>query len=67
MPDGVEKTLDKLRAEIEEEDDRTAILLAPHGLGGVALVRYAAECIIESTPGNLSELHERGFLPGQSR
>ena len=63
VPDSVEGTLDKLRREIEEEDDRTAILLAPHGLGGVALVRYAAECIIESTPGNVGELRERGFLP----
>ena len=60
---GVQETVDRLRREHDEEDDRTAILLAPHGLGGVALVRYAAECIIESAPGNVGELRERGFLP----
>ena len=59
----VRSIVDELKAEITEEDDRTAILVAPHGLGGVALVRYAAECIIESTPGNVGELRERGFLP----
>ena len=59
----VRSVIDELKAEIRDEDDRTGILLAPHGLGGVALVRYAAECIIESTPGNVGELRERGFLP----
>ena len=59
----VRSVVDELKAEITEEDDRTAILVAPHGLGGVALVRYAAECVIESAPGNVGELRERGFLP----
>ena len=59
----VRSIVDELKAEIVDEDDRTGILLAPHGLGGVALVRYAAECIAESAPGNVGELRERGFLP----
>ena len=59
----VRSVIDELKAECGEEDDRTAILLAPHGLGGVALVRYAAECVMESAPGNIGELRERGFLP----
>ena len=58
-----EKVVDQLKNEIVDEDDRTAILVAPHGLGGVALVRYAAECVMESAPGNIGELRERGFLP----
>ena len=59
----VRGVVDELKAEIVDEDDRTGILVAPHGLGGVALVRYAAECIHESAPGNVGELRERGFLP----
>ena len=62
-PRTARSVVDELKAEVVDEDDRTAILLAPHGLGGVALVRYAAECIMESTPGNVGELRERGFLP----
>ena len=58
-----EQVVRRLTDAIEDEDDRTAILVAPHGLGGVALVRYAAECVMESTPGNIGELRERGFLP----
>ena len=58
-----EQLVRELTDRIEDEDDRTAILVAPHGLGGVALVRYAAECVMESTPGNIGELRERGFLP----
>ena len=58
-----ERVVEQLKDEILDEDDRTAILVAPHGLGGVALVRYAAECIMDSAPGNIGELRERGFLP----
>ncbi|MFH5806604.1 hypothetical protein [Alienimonas sp. DA493] len=58
-----ERVVEQLKDEILDEDDRTAILVAPHGLGGVALLRYAAECIMESAPGNIGELRERGFLP----
>ncbi|MEM9703737.1 MAG: hypothetical protein AAF907_14960, partial [Planctomycetota bacterium] len=58
-----ERVVEQLKSEILDEDDRTAILVAPHGLGGVALVRYAAECIMESAPGNIGEMRERGFLP----
>ena len=58
-----DKVVEQLKREIQDEDDRTAILVAPHGLGGVALVRYAAECVMESAPGNIGELRERGFLP----
>ena len=58
-----DRVVEQLKGEIVDEADRTAILVAPHGLGGVALVRYAAECVMESAPGNIGELRERGFLP----
>ena len=60
---GVEETVERLLRRIDDEGDRTAVLSAPHGLGGVALLRYAAEKAMESAPGNLKELRERGFLP----
>jgi hypothetical protein len=40
-----------------------AILSAPHRLGKFAVLRYTAERIMESAPGNIQELRERGFLP----
>ena len=46
-----------------EDEDRVAILTAPHGLGGVAVLRYAAERILKSAPENIQELRERGCLP----
>jgi hypothetical protein len=31
-------------------------------MGGIAIMRYAAERVWESAPGNIQELRERGFL-----
>ena len=47
----------------EEEEDRVAILTAPPGLGGVAVLRYCLERVAQSAPDNLAELRERGLLP----
>ena len=33
------------------------------GLAGLAVLRYAAERIMQSAPDNIQELRERGFLP----
>tara|TARA_B100000029_G_scaffold454622_1_gene481243 strand:- start:631 stop:1164 length:534 start_codon:yes stop_codon:yes gene_type:complete len=64
VSDRVEEVVDRLNRRLdEEEEDRVAILTAPHGLGGVALLRYAAERIWQSAPDNVQELRERGFLP----
>lgn len=46
----------------DDEEDRVAVLSAPKPLAGVALFRYATERIIDSSPGNVQELRERGFL-----
>ncbi|QDT36421.1 hypothetical protein [Stratiformator vulcanicus] len=61
--DGVDEIVARLKQRLDDEDeDRVAILTAPMGLGGVALLKYAVEKAIESAPGNLSELRDRGFL-----
>ena len=64
MTDTIEEAVDRLNRRLDdEEEDRVAILTAPAGLSGVALLKYASERIIESAPDNLNDLRERGFLP----
>ena len=64
VSDSVEEVVEKLNRRLDdEEEDRVAILTAPSALGGVAILRYAAERVWESAPDNLQELRERGFLP----
>lgn len=64
VTDSVEEAVAKLNRQLDQQDeDRVAILTAPAGLGGVAVLRYAAERIMQSAPDNLNELRERGFLP----
>jgi len=64
VTDSVEEMVDKLNRQLDaEEEDRVAILTAPHGLGGVAVFRYAAERVMQSARDNIQELRERGFLP----
>jgi len=63
VSDSVEEAVDKLNRQLDdEEEDHTAILSAPPGMGGIAVMRYAAERVWESAPGNIQELRERGFL-----
>ena len=64
VTDNVEETVARLNSQLDaEEEDRVAILTAPPGLSGVAVLRYAAERVWSSAPGNLQELRERGWLP----
>lgn len=64
VTDTVEEAVDRLNRQLDaEEEDRVAILSAPEGMAGVALLKYASERIMESAPDNLNELRERGFLP----
>lgn len=64
VSDSVEEVVSRLNRQLDaEEEDHVAILTAPHGLGGLAVLRYATERIIDSAPGNIQELRERGFLP----
>lgn len=63
VSDSVEETVAKLNSRLDaEEEEDTAILTAPHNLGWMALMRYAAERVIQSGPDNVQELRERGFL-----
>jgi hypothetical protein len=64
VTDSVEEAISRLNQQLDDaEEDQVAILTAPPGLGGFAVLRYAAERILQSTPDNLQELRERGFLP----
>lgn len=62
VSDSLEEVVARLQDRVDEED-RTAILSAPHGLGGLALMKYAIEKAVESAPSNIQELKERGLLP----
>ena len=64
VSDSVEETVAKLSQKLDsEEEDRVAILTAPAPLAGFAVLKYASERIMQSAPGNIQELREKGFLP----
>ena len=64
VSDSVEEAVDRLNRQLDvEEEDRVAILSSPVELRGLAVFKYAVERIWASTPDNLQELRERGFLP----
>lgn len=64
VSDNVEEVVHKLNRQLDdEEEEHVAILSAPSSLAGVAILRYTAERIWQSTPDNVQELRERGFLP----
>ena len=64
VTDTVEEAVDNLNRQLNsEEEDRVAILTAPPGMGGIALLKYATQRITESAPDNLNDLRHRGLLP----
>src|SRR5262245_5198165 len=64
VTDSVEEAVARLNRQLDDdEEDRVAILCAPASLAGFAVFRYAAERVIKSTPDNIQELRDRGFLP----
>lgn len=64
ISDSVEEVVSRLNRKLDSQDeDRVAVLTAPYGLGGVAVLKYAADRVLQSAPGNIQELRERGFLP----
>ena len=64
VSDSVEEAVERLNRQLDAEDEDTvAILSAPPNLASIAVLRYAAERIWSSAPGNVQELRERGFLP----
>ena len=63
MSDSVEEVVARLNKSLDEQDeDRIAILTAPFGLGGIAILKYTTDRIVESAPGNIQEFREKGFL-----
>lgn len=63
VSDSVEETVDRLSRQLDdEEEDRMAIIISKPRQQGFALMKYAIQQVIQSTPGNISELRERGFL-----
>lgn len=64
VSDSVDEVVERLNRQLDaDEEDRVAILTAPEALAGVAVLRYAAERVMQSTKDNITELRERGFLP----
>lgn len=62
--DSVEEAVSRLNRQLDaDEEDRVAVLTAPYGMGGIAVMKYAAERVLRSAPENIQELRERGFLP----
>jgi hypothetical protein len=62
--DGMDAAVAQLNRKLDDEgEDRVAILTAPPNLGGIAVLRYAAQRVWQSAPDNIQELRERGFLP----
>ena len=63
VSDSLEESVAKLNQRLDDdEEDRIAILTAPAGLGGVAVLRHCLERVAASGPGNVTELREHGFL-----
>jgi len=64
VSDSVEEAVAKLSRQLDAEDeDRVAILTAPAKYASMAVMRYAAERVLQSAHDNITELRERGFLP----
>ena len=61
---GIEEVLERVNRRLDdEEDEETGVLVAPRGLGPLAVIKYAGYRISRSAPDNMQELRERGFLP----
>jgi len=64
VSDSVEEVVSRLNRQLDhEEEDRVAILTAPHKLGSLAILKYTIDRMVSSAPGNIQELREKGFLP----
>lgn len=64
VSDSVQEAVARLNKQLDdEEEDRVAILSAPHQMAGVALLKYALDRVASSAHSNVQELRERGFLP----
>ncbi len=63
VSDSIEETVDRLSRQLDdEEEDRVAIIVSKPKQQGFALMKYAIQQVIQSTPDNIQELRERGYL-----
>lgn len=63
VSDQIEEAVAKLQRQLDAEDeDRVAIITAPAGLAGLAILKYTTDRVVQSAPGNVQELRERGLL-----
>lgn len=61
---GVAEVVDRLNAKLDNEDDEdTSILIAPRGLGALAVLKLTGDRIQKSSEANVNDLRLRGFLP----
>lgn len=64
VSDSVEELVSKLNRQLDDEEaNGVGILTAPSDMGGIAILKYATERVVQSAPDNVQELRERGFLP----
>ena len=64
VSDQIEEAVAKLQKQLDSEDeDRVAIITAPASVAGLAVLKYTTDRVIQSAPGNLQELREKGLLP----
>ena len=63
VSDQIEEAVAKLQRQLDGEDeDRVAIITAPAALSGLAILKYTTDRVVQSAPGNVQELRERGLL-----
>ena len=63
LSEPLEAVIDKLRKKLDRRDDsNTAILKALADTWEISIMKYALEKMVKSTPSNITELKERGFL-----
>ncbi|MDB5336056.1 MAG: hypothetical protein JWN70_1675 [Planctomycetaceae bacterium] len=63
VSDQIEEAVAKLQRQLDGEDeDRVAIITAPAALAGLAILKYTTDRVVQSAPGNVQELRERGLL-----
>jgi len=61
---GLSETAERIGKKLEEDDDRlVAVIKGDPDLWEVSVMRYCIERMVQSTPHNIQELRERGFLP----
>ncbi len=63
VSDNVEESISRLRQQLDDQEEvQVGIITTRMPLIGFALFKYAIQKVVKSTPDNIQELRERGFL-----